>query len=492
MQYSDSQVDMYARALREHLRYLKTWDVKARLAGCLNVSERASVFMDYLCSLGSSVFRWYPTTNGASLRRRGGVSNAMEGTYCFGGRIWEQVDGVKFKIALKDFCMRDLGMSAQEWIRGVDKYMLSVHEGSMLTPLEVSKSIVGFRNGVYDFTDMRNVVYHPFTDKMPVTELLDYDFVIGDTCPMWQSFLSSVLSGPQIALLQKFFSLGLVDRERMSTKVENTLWLVGPGGVGKSTILDTIAEVYGRSNISAASMGDLLSPNAVTRPLVIASVAGKVFNMCGEVQASSLSGVRADGFKSLCSGEPQPVRSIGKDYELRSDIPYMVFSMNRKPSLSRIDGAITRRILFVPFRTMVRDEDRDPQLGAKLLAERSGIRNWLMKGYQMLQADNFRFLAPVRSADVSDEWMEENGQTVALFLKKGEARPYAYTGEKETGKWWPLKVLYSHYVDFCGKWGYEAVTDMEMGRVMQNDLGFRKERKAAGMAYYVYGAQKIL
>lgn len=490
VQYTDSQVNTYHVEMCTYLHGCLSVDIRENLAKCLNISERACVFMDYLCSLGSTCFRWNGG-GGLPRNRRSGVQNSMEGAYCFGGMVWEQIDGVKFKIALKDFCLRELGMSASEWLRGTEKYVQSVREGAMLSPLGLSKSIVGFRNGVYDFGDMSNIVYHPFSDRMPVTELLDYDYEAGAKCPLWQGFLGTILSKKDILLLQKFFALGLVDREKMSRKIENTLWLVGPGGVGKSTILNTITEVFGRNSVSAASMGDLLSPNAVTRPLVINSIVGKIFNMCGEVQAASMSGGKADGFKSLCSGEPQPVRGIGKDYELRSDIPYMVFSMNKKPKLSRIDNAITRRILFVSFRTMIREEDRDTELGNKLRGELSGIRNWLMQGYRQLEKDGFRLEQPARDADESDAWLEENGQTVTLFLKKNDIRPYAYAGNKEDGRWWLLKVLHAQYCEFCKKWGYEAVTDIAMGSELR-ELGYRKERKAAGMVYYLYGGGKLI
>lgn len=491
LQYTDSQVVVYISELHRQLRTPPVVALRERLLSCTNVSERASAYMDALCSLGSVCFRWYGFNNAS--RRRYGERNVMEGVYCFTGRIWEQVDGVRFKIALKDFCLSGLGMTAQEWIRSGDKYVLSVRDGAMLSPLEVSRSIVGFSNGVYDFTDMRNIVCHPFSDRMPVTELLGYDYDERAKCRLWLAFLGTTLGKKHIELLQRYFSLGLVDREKMGRKVESTLWLVGPGGVGKSTILNVMSEVFGRWNVSSASMGDLLSSNSVTRPMVLSSIVGKVFNMCGEVQAANMSGVRADGFKSLCSGEPQPVRGIGRDYEMRSDIPYMVFSMNGKPKMSGIDNAILRRILFVPFRSMIREEDRDPELGAKLLKELPGIRNWLMEGYRKLEADNFRLdVSAGRDDEEEMSWMEENGQTVGLFLAKSGCRPYAYAGKEEKGRWFPLKILHARYEDFCKKHGYEAENEKVMGIEMTRDLHYRKDRRATGVAYMVYGGESIV
>lgn len=487
LQYVDIQVDSYVKMMCSYIHGTTLQDLRGRLSTCLNVSDRASVFMDFMCAMGSSILRYY---DGVPVRR--GASDIMAGVYAFGGKVWEQVDGVKFKIALKEFSLKSLGMSTQEWLKGCERYVQSIHDGALLSPLCVSKSIVGFANGVYDFTNLSNVVYHPFTDKMPVTELLDYDYDIKASCPLWMSFLSSVLDKRQIAVLQKFLSLGLVDRETMEHKIENSLWLVGPGGVGKSTILDTITAVYGRNNISSSSMNDLLAANTVTRPMIIGSIVGKVFNMCGEAQVSNMTGGKADGFKSLCSGEAQPVRRIGRDYELRSDIPYMVFSMNRKPRLASIDGAITRRIVFVTFRTILREEDRDPELGHKLLSELSGIRNWLMRGYYMLVEDGYRFDSISRGVEESDAWLAENGQTVTLFMNKMDCRPYAYSGQKESSRWFPVKILFDRYEKFCDKWGYEKDADLNgMGRELRK-IGFASKRTSAGIVYQVYGGDKIV
>ena len=491
LQYTDSQVDRYMYELCMYLDSEHTQQLRSRLSGCLNVSDRTSAFMDFLCVLGSICFR-YTTYYSLPSVRRGGGSSLVDGMYVFGGEVWERVDGVKLKIALKDFCIGKLGMSTQEWLRNGDKYMLSLRDGSMLSPLEVSKRVVGFGNGVYDFTDINNIVYHPFADRLPVIELLGYDYSLSATCPLWRSFLSTILDKNQVSILQKFFALGLFDRASMEHKVENTLWLVGPGGVGKSTILDTITAVYGRSNVSSASLNDLLSVNSVTRPLVMGTIAGKVFNFCGEAQVSTMTGAKADGFKSLCSGEAQPVRMIGKDYELRSDIPFMVFSMNKKPRLGTIDNAITRRILFVTFKTMIREADRDAELGHKLLGELSGIRNWLLEGYRMLIEDDFRFENSKGGVEETDSWMAENGQTLGLFLRKYDCRPYAYANSEESSHWYPVKILYDRYETFCNKWGYELDTELAgMGRELRR-LGYTSKRTASGMSYQIYGGEKLV
>lgn len=483
LQYTDSQVDEYVNIMKgvSGVRSLRE-----RLSTCMNLSDRASVFMDYLCNLGSLCFRW-----GGYVGGRKGVGMLLDGVYSFNGKIWEQLDGVKFKIALKSYCTGVLGMSSQEWLRGSNSYMESVRDGSMLSPLRISKSVVGFRNGVYDFTDVGNIVRSEFSEKRDIVGVLDYDYSVDARCPMWNAFLGSILDKRQQLLLQKYLGLGMVDRELMSAKVENSLWLVGPGGAGKSTIMNVVRYVYGDENISSVPLGSLLSGGGENRARFLASVVGKTFNYCGEVQIEDMTRY-GDAFKSLCSGESQQVRRIGGNVEERSDIPYLIFNMNRKPRSRNIDNAITRRLLFISFRTAIREDDRDPELESRLKGEAAGIRNWMLDGYRQFVADGYKLEETKESLDETDAWMLENGQTVELFMRKSGCRAYAFTGHAESGRWFPVRILYDRYDRWCTKCGYERDVDLNgMGRELRR-IGYLSKRKAEGVSYQVYGGDGIV
>ena len=283
----------------------------------------------------------------------------------------------------------------------------------------------------------------------------------------------------------------MVDRERMDAKVENALFLVGPGGAGKSTIMNVVRYVYGEDNISSVPLGSLLSGGGENRARFLASIVGKTFNYCGEVQMEDMTKF-SDAFKSLCSGESQQVRRIGGNVEERNDIPYLIFNMNRKPRSKNIDSGITRRLLFITFKTAIREEDRDPELESRLRGEAAGIRNWMMEGYRQFVDDGYKLTATTASIDETDAWLLENGQTVELFMKKNKCRPYAYTGHAETSRWFPVKILFDRYDRWCEKWGYEKDVDLNgMGRELRR-IGYHSKRKAEGVTYQVYGGENIL
>lgn len=401
------------------------------------------------------------------------------------GRVWSEIGDIEMRVALQYFCLDDLGVGASEWVRNEKKLLGALRDGGAMSPLRESRAVVGFRNGVYDFSDPSAPVYHPFSDCLDVTSLLPYDYDVSASCPLWQSFLAHALPSSQVELLRRYFGLAMADRGSMPYKVESSLWLVGPGGAGKSTIMNVVRHVIGEDRVSAVSLGALLGGGAENRARFAAAIDGKVFNYCGEVQMEDMTR-GADTFKSLCSGEPQMMRRIGCNVEMAREIPYLVFNMNHKPKNRVIDGALRRRLLFVSFPTAVRECDRDPLLEDKLKAEASGIRNWMLEGYRRFLEDGGKISPTEESVNEGDLWMMENGQSVDLFMQRAGYRPYGYTGEAEKGEFISVKTLYDEYFKWCSKKGIEVDVDLAgMGREFKR-AGFRSRRMTTGMAYKIY------
>lgn len=431
--------------------------------------------LEVLKAVGSGVFR---VLGDSSLKK------GLDVRY-FDGRVWSVVPEAELRVSLQYFCLNDMRIGAGDWVRHERKFVDAVYDGARLSPLRLSRSIVGFRNGVFDFSDLGNVVYHPFEDRMPVVDLLPYDYDLTAGCPMWESYLSSILDAGQISLLQRFLGLGLADRRSMPYKVESSLWLVGPGGAGKSTIMNVVMHVLGEKSFSSITLGGLLDGGAENRARFLATAVGKVFNYCGEIQVSDMTR-NVDSFKSLCSGEPQSIRRIGGNVETAYDIPYLIFNMNKKPKNSSIDHAVRRRMLFITFRTAIRECDKDPRLAQKLMEEASGIRNWMLAGYRAFVADG-GILSPTReSLEETDLWMAENGQTAELFMQKSGYRAFGYTGRDEKGEYVAGKILYDEYYRWCQKRGIDPDVDVRgFGRELRS-AGYRSRRVAAGVQYMIF------
>lgn len=418
----------------------------------------------------------------------------MGEVYYFDGRVWRVLSDIILENALSKAMVRR-GVPKHDVVNCRGKLLHSARGGALLSPLECRPTVVAFANGVWDFGDIDNPVHHPFEDRMPVTSVLPYDYDPQAVCPRWDAFLGSVLPKVEVIKLQKYLGLGCADRRALTHKVEETLWLVGGGANGKSTVFDVVRAVYGADNISYLGLDSLLSGSSEVRARFIGSIAGKLFNYCSEVQADDISRY-SDTFKSLCSGEPQTIRRLGHNPETAYDIPFLVFNMNRKPANRNMDRAIVRRLLFIPFRTTISAEDMNRELVNELLEELPGIRNWMIEGFRMLVRDGFRFSDTLAVDEDMEEYMLENGQSVQVFLSRR-----GYSCNRRTGHWddrpqWvSASALYGDYASFCSRMLVDALPQQSFGREMArlgwNEAGHNRKRTSQGHVYGVFCKDRI-
>lgn len=408
--------------------------------------------------------------------------------YYFNGRYWSPLSDVLLEQSLNESLVR-ASINKSDLVKARSNILRAAKQGASMSVLRPSRYVVGFSNGVYDFSDIANPVYHPFEDRMDILSVLPYAYDVSAVCPMWLSFLRSVLTPVQVSLLQKYMSLGVAPRDAASRKIEESLWLVGNGANGKSVIFEVIKSAYGASNISSVSLHNLIKDGddgARFRSVIV----GKIFNYCTEMNTSDIS--RYEGnFKSLCSGEQKEYRRIGGNVEVTDDIPYLIFNMNKKPSNRYMGEAFVRRLLLIHFRTTVSKNDMRPDLVSELCTELSGIRNWLIQGYRELQKDGFRFVPTKDSLQETESYLLENGQTVQIFLRAREYRPNRYSGHwDDKPKAVPAQSLYNDYVSFCERRMYDAETLNMFGREMTR-LGYGKRKQSSNNIYDVFCEHEI-
>lgn len=405
--------------------------------------------------------------------------------YYFNGRYWEPLGDVLFESAVCGV-LDEFKADKGDIVRGSSKIIRSARQGAMLSPLQPSKAVVGFSNGVVDFTDIDRPVMHGFSERLDVTSVLPYAYDPGADCPTWKGFLSDVLRPGQVDTLQKFMGLGCVPRSNMSRKVEKTLWLVGSGANGKSVIHDVMVYVYGDGNFSDASLYNLIKPGDEGLRC-IASIAGKLFNYCTEVDSGDIS--RYEGnFKSLVSGERQQVRRIGGNVEMIDEIPYLVFNMNQQPTNRGMGRAFMRRVQIIDFRSVVSDKDQRLDLVDVLCREASGIRNWLIEGYMRLRACDFKF----ETAAESREYMMQNEQGPMVFMGDMGYRDSRLAGHpEEEPQWLRAGDLYDEYCRWCrNKEGVDPDNLQKFGRDLTR-LRYQRKRTSTGNVYAVYSSKVI-
>lgn len=442
-------------------------------------NERLYGYSDVLRSACAKTFYW----------RNGEV-------YVFDGRVWVPFDVDVLKYLIRDafvLAAGDGGDKAKvDWIDSERKLFGYALDGIRSHVLGYNNAMVGFSNGVWDYSDVTSPVKHTFGERMPVTSLLGYKYDESAVCPTWLSFLDMMLLPDDIEVLQKFMALGCCDRKSLGQSVEESLWLVGDGANGKTTIQNVMRMVFGDWNVSSTRLDALLDRNIDARMRAMGAIEGKIFNMCAEISGSDIE-KGSDVFKSLVSGEPQDVRGIGRDIHTAYDIPYLVFSMNQMPANRNMDKAFLRRMVRIDFRASMRRQDMDRSLLTKLAAELSGIRNWVAQGWLKLVRDGFSVRSVTQGDGMTNEEMEmyiSNGQTVDVWLDQWAFLwPSRHVGHEADEVCVDIRSqdLYRDYSDYCqNNIMCQPETSNSFGRQMHDRLHFESRRKAQGMFYRVY------
>lgn len=416
--------------------------------------------------------------------------------YVFDGRVWVPFSPDVLKYLVRDVFVDVAGIGSEvvksDWVDSERKLWGYALDGIMSHVLEYNASLVGFSNGVWDFSDMSNPVRHSFSERMPVTSLLGYKYDPSAVCPVWLNFLKMMLpSQRDVDMLQKFMSLGCCNRSSLGQKVEESLWLIGDGANGKTTIQNVIRMLYGEHNVSSISFDALLDRFVDSRFRAIGAMEGKLFNMCQEISGTDIE-KGSDVFKSVVSGEEQSIRSLGKDIRTTKAIPYLIFSMNQMPSNKRMDNAFRRRIVAINFHSSVKREDMDRGLLIKLAGELSGIRNWVIEGWFKLIRDGYS-IKPVKSGDKMSseeiEWCIMNGQTVDVWLDQWAfIYPSRHVGHDDEVC---LEIrgidLYNDYKSYCENLIHCEEDNLKVfGTNLHDRLNFERHRKAQGVYYRVY------
>jgi len=272
--------------------------------------------------------------------------------------------------------------------------------------------------------------------------------------PVWEKCLSEWMSGPEqedkILLLQQFCGYCLSS----SMLYDRALFMVGDGGNGKSTFIDTIAMVIGREATSHIDLESLYGTFGMH------GLIGKRLNIIEEVHGNYY---QSNKLKKLISGEQVTIDIKYKpQFTFRPQTKF-VFSVNLLPRVDDTSTATERRILAVQFLNNYRENPNyELRSGVGLLAkELSGILNWMIEGAIKL-AENKKFIITQEQIQMLDEYREENSSVEGFLSQCVILNPESSID---------TPTLYAEYK----RW---SVTDG--GRKTKANITFTKEVRAYG------------
>jgi putative DNA primase/helicase len=288
------------------------------------------------------------------------------------------------------------------------------------------------------------------------------------TAPTWERFLRRVLPDPELrAYIQRVMGYTLTG----SVEEQCLFFFYGSGRNGKTTFLELMRHLLGDYAHKAPSELLLASKDNAGARDDVAALQGRRFVVTAEIDEGRAMAEAL--MKQLTGGETVTARKLYANAVSFEPTWKIFLGANTKPVVrSANDYAVWRRIKLIPFEVRIPDDEVDEQLPAKLIAEGSGILNWMIAGLRDWRSGGLQEPAIVR--DQVDAYRAES-DTVGQFLDEccvaqadARVRPAA---------------LYNAYVKWCEGRKERPKTLTIFGQTIQ-ERGFEK-RKSDGYPTYI-------
>ncbi|MEL7445484.1 MAG: phage/plasmid primase, P4 family [Pseudomonadota bacterium] len=236
--------------------------------------------------------------------------------------------------------------------------------------------LLGTPGGTVDLTtgDVRHGCADDLVSRVTATSPIPMSkFDPREHCPRWLRFLSDALDDDDeaISFLQRWAGFSLTG----DTREQALLFVHGPGGSGKSTAINTIAEVMGEYSISLAT-STITASRYDAHPEELARLNGPRLAFASETEKGQAW--RENRIKQMTGGDTITARYMRQDsFDFCPQFKLTIVG-NNQPSLSNVDTAFKRRFIILPFDHP--PAKKDPELSTKLRDEFPGILSWMIRG----------------------------------------------------------------------------------------------------------------
>lgn len=275
-------------------------------------------------------------------------------------------------------------------------------------------------------------------------------------CPVWLGCIEAWMEGPEkedkSLLLQQFSGYCLSS----SMQYDKALFLVGDGGNGKSTFVDTISMVIGPDATSHIDLEGLYGQYGMK------GLIGKRLNIIEEVHGNYY---QSNKLKKLISGEPVTIDIKYKDqFSFRPQAKF-IFAVNTMPRVDDTSTATERRMCAILFRNNFRNNPNTALRSDRglLATELPGILNWMLEGAKIL-SESVGFVITKEQIAMLSEYRQENSSVEGFIAECVEQDSEATVNGRD---------LYDEYKSYCVK----------DGRKFKGNIVFTKEMRTYGTRY---------
>ena len=277
-------------------------------------------------------------------------------------------------------------------------------------------------------------------------------------CPTWNIFLQRIFNkdAALIRFIQK--AMGYALSGDVSEQCLFILW--GTGANGKSTFLNVLQYLFG--DYACSTMIETFLKKNSEQSNDLARLKGARLVTTTEVeQGKALS---ESIIKQITGEDILTARFLYSEYFSFKPTFKIFMATNHKPKIKGADNGIWRRIKMIPFTVTIPPEQRDKKLSEKLMAENSGILNWLLRGYAMWAKEGLGEPAAVKEAN---EEYRMDMDSVGTFVNE--------CLNIDAGLSWrlPNKLMYETYLKWCNR-SNERVMSQKWLSIQLQEKGFKR------------------
>ncbi|SEQ76957.1 putative DNA primase/helicase [Treponema bryantii] len=278
-------------------------------------------------------------------------------------------------------------------------------------------------------------------------------------CPTWKLFLMQIFEKDEslIRYIQK--ACGYALSGDVSEQCLFILW--GTGANGKSTFLNVLLYLFG--DYACTTMIDTFMKKTNDKSNDIARLKGLRFVTTSEIEQGKQ--INESLMKSVTGEDSLTARFLYGEYFSFKPTFKIFMATNHKPKIRGADNGIWRRIKMIPFTVTIPPEQRDKKLTEKLIAENSGILNWLIAGYAMWKKEGLGEEPEVVRA--ANEEYRMDMDAVGTFIND--------CLELDASLQWRLhtKILYETYMKWCNK-NNEHIMSQKWLSLRMGEKGFKR------------------
>ncbi len=236
------------------------------------------------------------------------------------------------------------------------------------------KRVINFTNGTLFISNKGKVVFKNIHDKKDAcTNILKFEYDEKATCPKWTKFLNrNIPDKHDQATLMEFIGYCFLPAHNY----EAFLYLYGADGAnGKSVIIDTIKEFFGKENTSALDLQNLKGHE-------LEGLVNKLVNVGSELDSKNLRDGQMNVLKKLTSTKDdlQIDPKHTKGFLLTSENqPKFISAGNGELTPASLDGGVLRRALQINCDIVIDDDEKVRALSDRFEDEMNGILNLALK-----------------------------------------------------------------------------------------------------------------